>query len=363
MKKAIIIAVAILVFIIALLFIFNSLMRRGSPAVNEASITPTSVPFETFDRVGIMSAARSLAPYESETFRYDYSPTLDKMTVQEKTTQGGDEFNQWIVDQGLTELVGNPELVVFDDQLSTGSTTNSSSSNGSFSKGGKKPESDPLDELFRSLFEIGLGLTTSASGEPIVTPTPQSNNLTPPPQSNNPPSSGNPQSGSKTYYAQCNGYGDLALPSGCTLCRSGCGPTTVAMIAASYLGSQYNPKTIVDLYKNKGFFLGCGGSYYADAKAAIESLGLKTTSYMSYNLGTADRVASDFKKYIDAGWTIFTLANFRPDGGGHFFWVTEVRGNNIYAYDPFYGKSSTPPIDENSRYPFPKYRLAFGVKK
>ena len=281
------------------------------------------------------------------------------MTVQEKPPQGKVEFNQWIIDQGLSELVGNPELVAFDDQASTGTSANSSSSNGSSSSELGKQKSDPLDELFRSLFEIGLGLTTPASGESTATPAPQSNN----PQNNNSQSSGNTQSGGLTYYAQCNGYGDLALPSGCNLCRSGCGPTTVAMIAASYLGSQYNPKTIVDLYKDKGFFLGCGGSYVADAKAAIESLGLRTTSYMAYNLDTADRVATDFKKYIDAGWTIFTLANFRPDGGGHYFWVTEVKGNNIYAYDPYYGKSSTPPIDENSRYPFPKYRLAFGVKK
>ena len=353
MNRILIIATAILVFILALLFIFNSILRRGSTAVNEALITPTSVPFETFNRKDVITAARSLAPYESETFRYDYSPTLDKMAVQEKTPQGEKEFNQWIIDQGLSELVGNPELVAFDDQASTGTSANSSSSNGSFSSELGKQKSDPLDELLRSLLAIGLGLTTPATGEPTVTPAPQ----------NNQQSSGNSPSGSKTYYAQCNGYGDLTLPSGCTLCQSGCGPTTVAMIAASYLGSQYNPQTIVNLYKQRGFFLGCGGSYYADAKAMIESLGLKTTSYMSYNLDTADRVASDFKKYIDAGWTIFTLANFRPDGGGHFFWVTEVKGNNIYAYDPYYGKSSAPPIDENSRYPFPKYRLAFGVKR
>ena len=183
------------------------------------------------------------------------------------------------------------------------------------------------------------------------------------PTERQPSSSSNKPSG-LVYYAQCNGYGKISLPSGCTLCQSGCGPTTVAMIASSYLGSEYDPQRIVNLYQQKGYFLGCGGSTPSNAKAAIESLGLKTTTYMSYGEETADRVAPDFKKYIDAGWTIFAYGDFKEGPtGGHFFWVTDVKGGNIYAYDPYYGKSTSPPINENDRYPFPKYKGAFGVKR
>ena len=37
--------------------------------------------------------------------------------------------------------------------------------------------------------------------------------------------------------------------------------------------------------------------------------------------------------------------------------------NNVWAYDPYYGRLSATPFNENRYYPFPKYRVAFGVKK
>jgi hypothetical protein len=61
--------------------------------------------------------------------------------------------------------------------------------------------------------------------------------------------------GKYVYYAQCGGsYDSYPLPSGCTVCQAGCGPTTVSMITASYIDKNITPKTIIDFYKQKGFF-------------------------------------------------------------------------------------------------------------
>lgn len=360
MKKILIIATAILVFILLLIFALNS-MRRSQEVPNETQITPTTVPFNTkidnvVDNVAltpieiqpeVVEAAKSISPFETDSFIYEYSPEVDRIIVTEKTLGGQTDFEQWITANGLPELAQPNNSVIYDSLIDNEMV--------------KDPE--PLLKFFDIFLNFGQSIFPVSA--PAVTPTPA------PAQSSSSSSSGsssnlssNSQPNVKyTYYAQCNGYGNIPLPSGCNVCEAGCGPTTVAMIAASYLGNQYNPKTIVDLYDEKGYYLSCAGSRYSDAKAALEGLGLKTTSYLTYNFDEADVVASDFKKYIDAGWTIFTLANYCDKGCGHYFWVTEVQDGKILAYDPYYGKSTTPPYNENSRYPFPKYRLAFGVKK
>ena len=77
----------------------------------------------------------------------------------------------------------------------------------------------------------------------------------------------------------------------------------------------------------------------------------------------SETVVPDLKKYLDSGWTFFALANFCEGGCGHYFWITDIDNkDNIWAYDPAYGRYEIP-YNENSRYPFPLYRLAFGVKK
>ena len=73
---------------------------------------------------------------------------------------------------------------------------------------------------------------------------------------------------------------------------------------------------------------------------------------------------NDITGYIKSGWTIFVLANFKVNGGGHYFWVTGVTDmGGILAYDPYYGKQQVPPINENRYAPVPYYRYAFAVKK
>jgi len=168
--------------------------------------------------------------------------------------------------------------------------------------------------------------------------------------------------GGLVYYSQCNsGYNSYSLPDGCTICYAGCGPTSVAMLLSSFINKNYTPPKVVDLYKQNNQSLGCGGSYYSSAKLILEKYGLKTTDYITYNLTDAHQVAPDFKRYLDAGWVMFVLANFEKTG--HFFIVTAVKNGEIMAFDPYYGSNQSPPINQNRYYPYPKYRIAFGVKK
>lgn len=287
---------------------------------------------DSTDLTGLTSINIStIAPVETTDFKLQYSSKLNKIIVEKKTPQAEEQFINWANQNQLTQLIENPELTLIVDL-------------------GKNPDDfNPLLQFLNIFMNFGQGVGSSTQNLPT--------------EQANPSSTSNPQSFNFTYFAQCNGYGDIALSDGCNLCSAGCGPTTVAMIAASYLGSNYNPKTIVDTYKSRGYLLGCGGSRYSDARQVLQSLGLKTTDYLVFNAEKSDTVVPDLKKYLDTGWTFFTLANFCSGGCGHFFWITDIDSKgNIFAYDPAYGRFEIP-YNENSRYPYPLYRRAFGVKK
>ncbi|MBI5127421.1 C39 family peptidase [Candidatus Roizmanbacteria bacterium] len=347
MRKTIIIASIILVSILVVLFLLN---RPKLPLNNNQSslLTPTTVVVEgniaVTDRV--INSALPLTPYENEDFSFDYSPDLNQLVVQEKTPQAREKFNQWADENGISDLAGNPEAIVFQGQSGTDTTNNSLAE-----------AAEPIIEFFNIFLNLGRGIETTQTPSGTENPSSPDTSTT---NNNQPPTTG------LAYFAQCDSeYADLPLPDGnCNLCQAGCGPTTVAMIASSYLGSNFNPRTIVNMYKSRGYLLSCAGSTYYDAKSILESLGLKTTDYIVFNFETADQVTGDLKKFLNSGWTFFTLANFKSTGGGHYFWITDIDDKgNIWAYDPYYGRLQAPPFNENSRYPFPEYRIAFGVKK
>jgi len=172
------------------------------------------------------------------------------------------------------------------------------------------------------------------------------------------------------YYSQCQGpYDNYPLPQGGTVCKAGCGPTTVAMIVASYIDKSITPPKIVEEYKKSGYYLGPAGSYYSHAENVIKKHNLKTTYIFADNQAkTVDQVMNQFggiiKNYQKSGWTFFALANFCDGGCGHFFWIIKIdEGLNIWAYDPAYDIKLPKPINHKKRYPFPKLRVIFGVKK
>jgi len=347
MRKTIIIATGVLVFLFLTIFFItrrSSNLKLPNSFPTPTSNLPAQAGFQSPNQLpnqNPSSIIQSFSPVETDDFIAQYSPSLNKVTVQEKTSDAANKFYQWAEENNYPELVNQPDLVEFTD---------SSTQSGSGTKYEESPGKLLID--FLNIF-LNFGQGASSNNQ-----SPSSNLQSPNSLPNQNPSS------NFIYYAQCDGYGNVSLPDSCSLCQAGCGPTTVAMIASSYLETSYDPQTIVNLYQSKGYLLGCVGSRYSDAKSLLESLGLKTTDYLIYNYEKADQIVPDFKKYLDNGWTLFVLASFKQSAGGHYFWVTEVDDQgNIWAYDPYYGRYSDPPINENSRYPFPLYRVAFGVKR
>ncbi|GAB4219193.1 MAG: hypothetical protein Fur009_4120 [Candidatus Microgenomates bacterium] len=170
------------------------------------------------------------------------------------------------------------------------------------------------------------------------------------------------------YYTQYGNNYKLPNQDGgdtvCTIHYAGCGPTTSAMIIASYVDKSITPEKVVDYFGKKGYYTGCSGTSIYDNKTVIEAYGVKTSSdVMSFTLDDSKDVVPLIKNYLKAGWTFFALANFRENGGGHFFWIVDIDDNgNILSYDPWYGRYNQP-FNENTYYPFPKYRQIFKVRK
>ncbi|MFA6017205.1 MAG: C39 family peptidase [Patescibacteria group bacterium] len=316
----------------------QSLQSLPSQSPNQLPI-PTTIVNSLDVSPDVLAKLSAITPVETADFKLQYSSRLQKIVVEKKTPQAETEFVNWANQNSFPQLIGNQNLTLIVDQ-------------------GKNPDDfNPVIDFLNIFMNMGQGNPSSNNNQANPSSTLQS-----PSPSSLAPNSLAP-SPSFTYYPQCGDQGDLPLPDGCNLCQAGCGPTTVSMIAASYLGNSYTPKTIVNMYQSKGYLLGCDGSRYSDAKQILQDLGLKTTDYLVFNAERSDTVVPDLKKYLAAGWTFFTLASFCDGGCGHYFWITDIDAKgNIYAYDPAYGRYEIP-YNENTRYPYPLYRLAFGVKK
>jgi hypothetical protein len=356
MKKIYIVIAGAFLILLIITSMLLSLGKKTTTNTQKDSPFPTSVPDlerNVLSRITPPpnSTLSTIEPIETLDFKAAYVPILNKIVVEKKSPLAEESFNQWVNQSQLNEVIGDKNKVLFTDEKIIPTPSDSI----------HKLENKVIDffQLMDDLNSIGKG-TSNNLAPATISPTPEVNlaqgkSPTPKPQKNN--------LQSKVYYAQCGEFGELPLPDGCTLCNAGCGPTAVSMIASSYLGTKYNPKTIVNLYDTNGYVLGCDGSRYQEAHELLKSLGLKTTDYLVFDAEKSETVVPDLKKYLNSGWTFFTLANFCEEGCGHYFWITDIDAKgNIWAYDPAYGRYEIP-YNENSRYPFPLYRLAFGVKK
>ena len=369
MKKIYIIIAGAFLILLIITSMLLSLVKKPVTTQKNSSLFPTSIPRDTsvqknLPTTGGDQGLKDLSnlsnssnesnppfdPIETLDFKAAYVPTLNKIVVEKKTPQAEAMFDQWVDQNQLNEAIseiGGKKNILFTNEKIIPTPSDSI----------HKLENKVKDffQLMDDLNSIGKGSSTNQSPA-INNPTPVSNNQSP----SQSPATNNQ---SLTYYAQCGDQGSLPLPDGGTLCSAGCGPTTVAMISSSYMDKKYDPKTVVGLYKSNDYLLGNDGSRYSDAHELLKSLGLKTTDYLVFDLEKADTVVPQLRKYLNAGWTFFTLASFCEKGCGHYFWITDIDSKgNIFAYDPAYGRYQIP-YNENSRYPYPLYRLAFGVKR
>lgn len=310
---------------------------------------------------------KAMIPLNATDFSIDYSDKIKKLVITKKNENAVTSLDAWAAEQNITDIIQNETLTVVTDKSLYDYEELAAQGNAS-SAYSPEAQIQNFANLFSSLFslsntdETNAGTNTtslSPSSSPVTTQTPNPSSSAASQMSSTPNSS-------YTYFAQCGGdYDSVELPNSCTICEAGCGPVTMSMILSSYIDKTLTPVKVIDFYKKNNSYLGCGGSYMSDAKKIMEEQGLKTTDYIFAGENkTAKEVASELRNYIKGGWTIFALTRFCDNGCGHFFWITDVsEDGNIHAYDPFYGKNQNPPINENERYPFPKYRYAFGVKK
>lgn len=382
-KKILPISIFILVFILILLLGLQN-MLKNSKSQGAATITPTLfqgkqgsgfVPqtnktYDTSIKQLTSQELRQRLPIIAPEFTLDYSPRLQKYVVNAPTDEATNSYNDWLDD--------NPEYYEQLDMV-----------NVIMAKQTVKELHDALDEAdknkltpdkravndakaFITSFNILLNLPFGGfmdsvfSGPTSIPPTPTPRIQT----RNNPKPTSPPPAPSKsyTYYSQCSGpYDTLPLPNGCTVCEAGCGPTSVAMILSSYIDKSMTPPKTIEAMSKAGVRIGCYGSYISEIYSYLRNRGdLKVSDFIipSEKGLTAKDVSRDLQGYTKSGWTVFVLANFKTDGGGHYFWVTDISDNgDILAYDPYYGKQQTPPINENRYTPAPYYRYAFAVKK
>lgn len=388
-KKYLILAVGILFVLIISIFILQSLSSRSSTSseinpfpttysvnqyqqgtVSNSNIsaqtlnnTASSINSTTVQAVSQVNELKNRLPLETNDYIVKYAPNLDKIVITRKTPAADQAFASWAREKGYPLLVENNQTTIISDKTMEEVQTPYPT---------RTPEQQ-LGTLF-TLINLLLQPPTSNTSPSLPTPT-----LSPPSSSSSSSQSSSPQSSSSlsapmgkgyTYYPQCDGpYDKYPMTTSCNICDAGCGPTSVAMILSSYVDSRYTPPYVVDIYKSQNA-IACG-TKITDAKNVLELNGVETSDYIlgyDENKYKADEIAGDFKSYIQAGWTIFTLAHFdctgKPEGCYHFFWITDVdEKGNIMAYDPYYSKNVKTAINENVRYPNPTYIAAFGVRK
>jgi len=357
-KKLLVLLSIILLILILFSIAFAYFIVRKPQSNKITTVLPiTQKPVDLFSSStsSTNSKLNNVLPLKTNDFEITYLPEKDKYQIIKKTVDADIKINQWLRENDLGAVITTNNSIVVNNLAQGGQITQ-----------GKNDPTELLTEFINVLFSSYVN-TSSAPGNTTITPTNPSQNLSPTkkPQktilSYSPPSTYN----GLVYYPQCSGeYDDYPLPDGCTICKAGCGSTTVSMILASYVDKNYNPATVADLYGKNGYYLGCNGSGYSKLQSLFESKGLKTSDYIIANKNgyVIDDVAEDLKNYLNAGWTIFMLANFQA--GDHYFWIVDIdANNNVFAFDPYYGRLTIPPFNENSYYPFPKYKVAFGVKK
>jgi len=384
-KKILPLSIFILVIVlIILLGLQNMLNKKNSQGA--AVITPTLfqgkqgsgfVPktgktYSTSTSVKQLTAEelQKKLPIIAPDFTLDHSDVMDKYVVTVPNDEATNSYNDWIDQnpsyyselQEQNVIIAKQSMQELHDAIDIGK------------KNKLSPEQEANKDVknltnilntILSLPQLMLNSTSSIDGAtsptliPTIdaTPTPkQQTKIAPKPSTN------------YTYYSQCSGpYDSNPLPNGCTVCEAGCGPTSVAMILSSYIDKSLTPPKTIDLMNKAGVRIGCYGSYISEIYSYLSTRGdLKVSDYIiprEQGL-TAKDVAKDLRGYTKSGWTVFVLANFKTDGGGHYFWVTDVNDSgDILAYDPYYGKQQTPPINENRYTPAPYYRYAFAVKK
>lgn len=138
-----------------------------------------------------------------------------------------------------------------------------------------------------------------------------------------------------TYYSQCDSaWGGKAYgPS--TICKSGCGPTAMAMVISTLTSQRITPDVIANYSYSRGYYDGNGTKW-----------GLMTDAPKNYNLKAVDngKDINAVQATIAAGGLV--IASMGPGhftDGGHFIVIRGVDSNGkILVADPNDGQPGNP---------------------
>ncbi len=119
-------------------------------------------------------------------------------------------------------------------------------------------------------------------------------------------------------------YGDEGIKGseGATICASGCGPTSFAMMATVLLGRNILPDETANIAGLKGQHVYGVGSSWTITKVLADYYGLQYKA-----LNTCD--ISTINQYLNDGWMIHTSGAGRAPftQGGHYIGITSVNSN------------------------------------
>lgn len=122
-----------------------------------------------------------------------------------------------------------------------------------------------------------------------------------------------------------------------TIRASGCGPTAMAMVIATWADPAVNPKTECEWALAHGFKAPHQGTYYGYFEAAGRRFGLKTYRLNYTNLYGNDRSAyhAQARDALDRGdLVIACMGKGNWTSSGHYVLVYGIQGDTIYINDP-----------------------------
>lgn len=121
------------------------------------------------------------------------------------------------------------------------------------------------------------------------------------------------------------------------ICHSGCGPTSMAMVIATWVDSSITPKETCDWALRNGFKALRQGTYYSYFKAQAKVYGLRAYQLNGANLRKSpdNRVHSRVLRELDKGnMVICCMGPGNWTRGGHFILLWQVVGNTALVNDP-----------------------------
>lgn len=123
-----------------------------------------------------------------------------------------------------------------------------------------------------------------------------------------------------------------------TIGSAGCGPSSMAMVLATWVDKNVTPKTECAWSLANGYKCLNGGTYYSYIPPAAQRYGLNAyrLNYSNiYGNSTSDYHAQA-KKLIEAGHLIIAcMGKGTWTSSGHYILVYNIEGNTIYINDPY----------------------------